>query len=380
MIYRLLLVFSLMPGMVVAETWPGAANDSELADIKEKLKTIQESRDSLESRKLALTEQLSVIERRYGRLARSRGELESQVKIHGKRITELKHRAQHLLDEVEVQHQGLAAQSRAAYAAGHQEWLKLIINSDDPARLSRILAYYNYLNRSRSRLIGDMQTELIESRRLQDELSQEIEQLRQSQTDLANEETELQKSRQARRQVLSELERGIINQDAQIKRLQENEQRLQRLLASIQTEEESGTPSTESLESGSLAKNRQNSCPVRGRVVEQFGSSRNGGRHGGILIAAHEGTPVRAISDGRVAFSDWLRGYGLITIVDHGDSYMSLYAYNQSLYKNVGDKVLAGEIIATVGVSGGRPEPGLFFGIREKGKPVNPLTWCNPDE
>lgn len=366
--------------MVVAEIPPGTTNDAELAGIKEKLKTIQESRDTLESRKQALTEQLSVIERRYGRLARSRSELESQVRIHGKRITDLKHRAQHLLDEVEVQHQGLAAQSRAAYAAGHQEWLKLIINSDDPARLSRILAYYNYLNRSRSRLIDDMQTELTESRRLQEELSLEMERLRQSQTDLTNEEAELQKSRQARRQVLSELERGIITQGAQIKRLQENEQRLQRLLASIQTTEDTAPPYKELMDSGSTPTNRQNTCPVKGRVVEQFGNSRNGGRHGGILIAAREGTPIRAISDGRVAFSDWLRGYGLITIVDHGDSYMSLYAYNQSLYKNVGDKVMAGEIIATVGVSGGRPEPGLFFGIREKGKPVNPLTWCNPDE
>lgn len=380
MIYPLLLLISLIPGVVVAEIPPGTTNDAELAGIKEKLKTIQESRDTLESRKQALTEQLSVIERRYGRLARSRSELESQVRIHGKRITDLKHRAQHLLDEVEVQHQGLAAQSRAAYAAGHQEWLKLIINSDDPARLSRILAYYNYLNRSRSRLIDDMQTELTESRRLQEELSLEMERLRQSQTDLTNEEAELQKSRQARRQVLSELERGIITQDAQIKRLQENEQRLQRLLASIQTTEDTAPPYKELMDSGSTPTNRQNNCPVKGRVVEQFGNSRNGGRHGGILIAAREGTPIRAISDGRVAFSDWLRGYGLITIVDHGDSYMSLYAYNQSLYKNVGDKVMAGEIIATVGVSGGRPEPGLFFGIREKGKPVNPLTWCNPDE
>ena len=113
---------------------------------------------------------------------------------------------------------------------------------------------------------------------------------------------------------------------------------------------------------------------------KQFSNARTGGRPGGILIAAREGSPVQAILDGRVAFSDWLRGYGLLTIIDHGDSYMSLYAYNQSLYKNVGDKVLAGEVIATVGVSGGRPDPGLFFGIREKGKPVNPLTWCNPNE
>ncbi len=379
MIHGLLLtmLLGLSPGILRGEPLPA---DSDLANIQEKIKTIRESRDNLESRRQALTEQLSIIERRYGRLAKNRNEQDTQVKTHLRRITELKRRAQHLLDEVEQQHQGLAAQSRAAYAAGHQEWLKLVISSDDPARLGRILAYYNYLNRSRSRMIQGMQAELAESRRLQDELSQEIERLRQSQTEMATEESELEKSRQARRQVLTELERGIIDQDVQIKRLQENEQRLQRLLTSIQPMQESSELTDDTPETTVQGKNRQSSCPVKGRVVEQFGNSRTGGRYGGILIAAREGSPVRAISDGRVAFSDWLRGYGLMTIIDHGDSHMSLYAYNQSLYKNVGDRVLAGEVIATVGVSGGRPEPGLFFGIREKGKPVNPLTWCNPDE
>jgi len=379
LIYGLLLMlFWLSPEITRGET---PSVDSDLAHIQEKIKTIQESRDNLESRRQVLTEQLSIIERRYGRLARNRTEQENQVKTHLGRIAELKRRAQHLLDQVELQHQGLAAQSRAAYAAGHQEWLKLVISSDDPARLGRILAYYNYLNRSRSRMIQGMQTELTESRRLQDELSQAIERLRQSRADMATEESELEKSRQARRQVLAELERGIIDQDAQIKRLQENELRLQHLLTSIQPMQESTDPGDNTPETAvSSGKNRQRACPVKGRVVEQSGNSRVGGRYGGILIAAREGSPVRAISDGRVAFSDWLRGYGLMTIVDHGDSYMSLYAYNQSLYKNVGDRVTAGEVIATVGVSGGRPEPGLFFGIREKGKPVNPLTWCNPYE
>ena len=380
--YRLLLwvALGLLPAPGPGQPIPDTQGDSDLAGIREKIKTIRESRDSLESRRQELTEQLSVIERRYGRLARNRNELENQVKSHLKRITELKRRAQQLLDEVDVQHQGLAAQARAAYAAGRQEWLKLVISSDDPARLSRILAYYNYLNRSRTRLIQGMQTELTESRRLQDELSDEIEHLKRSRIDLGTEEAELEKSRQARRQILAELERGILSQDVQLKRLQENEQRLQHLLASIQPQDEPGMPARDAAETGQAARNGQGSCPVRGRVVEQFSNARTGGRLGGILIAAREGSPVRAISDGRVAFSDWLRGYGLLTIIDHGDSYMSLYAYNQSLYKNVGDKVLAGEVIATVGVSGGRPDAGLFFGIRQNGRPVNPLTWCNPNE
>ncbi|MCK5122394.1 MAG: peptidoglycan DD-metalloendopeptidase family protein, partial [Methylococcales bacterium] len=116
--------------------------------------------------------------------------------------------------------------------------------------------------------------------------------------------------------------------------------------------------------------------PVKGRLVKKFGAHRSGSRWDGVLIQAKEGANIKVVTRGRVVYADWLRGYGLLTIIDHGKGYMTLYAFNQSLYKSVGDWVDAGAVIATVGQSGGQSSAGLYFGVRRKGKPVDPVKWC----
>jgi septal ring factor EnvC (AmiA/AmiB activator) len=119
--------------------------------------------------------------------------------------------------------------------------------------------------------------------------------------------------------------------------------------------------------------------PLRGRVAEKFSAGTGGGQVSqGVLIAAKSGSEVHAVSHGRVVFADWLRGYGLLLIVDHGDGYMSLYGYNETLLKDVGDWVDAGTVVATSGDSGGRPTPGLYFELRYKGKAVDPSYWLKP--
>jgi septal ring factor EnvC (AmiA/AmiB activator) len=116
--------------------------------------------------------------------------------------------------------------------------------------------------------------------------------------------------------------------------------------------------------------------PVRGRLAQRFGSSRAEGKWDGVLINANEGMEIKAVTRGKIVYAEWLRGYGLLTIIDHGQGYMTIYAFNQSLYKRMGDSVEAGDVIASVGQSGGRTQAGLYFGIRNKGVPVDPLEWC----
>jgi septal ring factor EnvC (AmiA/AmiB activator) len=117
--------------------------------------------------------------------------------------------------------------------------------------------------------------------------------------------------------------------------------------------------------------------PARGRLAQRFGAPRSGGlRWRGVMIEAQEGGEVRAVSQGRIAFSDWMRGFGLLLIIDHGDGYMSLYGHNQTLYKEVGEWVDTGEVVALLGASGGRTESGLYFEMRHKGRPINPVHWC----
>jgi septal ring factor EnvC (AmiA/AmiB activator) len=116
--------------------------------------------------------------------------------------------------------------------------------------------------------------------------------------------------------------------------------------------------------------------PVNGKLTHKFGSARTEGTWDGVLIDAAEGMEIKAVTGGKVVYAQWLRSYGLLIIIDHGQGYMTLYAFNQSLYKHTGDLVKAGDVIASVGQSGGRSQAGLYFGIRKKGEPVDPLEWC----
>jgi septal ring factor EnvC (AmiA/AmiB activator) len=355
----------------------------ELSQVRERIKSTRKSRDELASKKDALDKQLEEIERDYGRLAKQIKDLETEARARNRRLDELQRQRKSLSSSIQHQQRVLAEQARAAYAIGRQDWLKLMLNQEDPSRLTRVLAYYRYLNHARSALLQGMEQDLTAARRLQDELSAEEERLKVTRQQVAKEQAALEESKRARRGLLAALKTELRDKDAELNRLQEDEQRLQDVLNSIQLSGSEENPTGNSSAANPLPATPEAArptCPVAGRLIGQFGSPRMNGRGDGILIAAEEGTPVRAVSSGRVAFADWLRGYGLLIIVDHGDGIMSLYAFNQSLYKSVGDPVSAGDIIATVGASGGHPEPGLYFGIREQGRVVNPMPWCSHTE
>jgi septal ring factor EnvC (AmiA/AmiB activator) len=171
--------------------------------------------------------------------------------------------------------------------------------------------------------------------------------------------------------------------------LQESENRLKSLMASLPVTEEELAVDAEQAKEFSLDGDDSSELksdfstlkgklpwPVSGRLAQKFGSPRSEGAWDGVLIDAREGMEIKAVTRGKVVYAEWLRGYGLLTIIDHGQGYMTLYAFNQSLYKRMGDLVEAGDVIASVGQSGGRSQAGLYFGIRKKGVPIDPLEWC----
>lgn len=372
----LALAFSMPSARAVSEP---ENRVNELNSVRERIKTVQKSRDALESRRRALIAQLGAIERDYGHLAKRLKELEMKAQAQSRHLSDLERQRSRLLAAVKTQYKSLTGQARAAYAAGRQEWLRLVLDQESPAQLSRVLAYYNYLSQARFSLLREMQKDLATASQLQREVSAEAEQLQSIREQLARERVDLDKFRQSRREVLASLEHGLQDKDSQLRRLQEDEERLQNLVAAIRP----STDESEPVRNPSTGKGPfatlygQLIYPTKGSLLEQFGNPRAGGRWDGVVIGAPEGAPVRAVAAGKVAYSDWLRGYGLLAIIDHGEGYMTLYAFNQSLYKNVGDWVDGGDIIATVGASGGRKESGLYFGIREKGRPVNPILWCS---
>jgi septal ring factor EnvC (AmiA/AmiB activator) len=353
----------------------------ELERTRARIHSMRGALDNLESEKSVLTGQLSEIERKYGELAKSLRALETAARQQAGRLVELQRRRLRMRDGVLKRHRALAGQVRSAYAMGRDAALKLLLNLEDPARASRVLTYYGYLNRARASDLDSVRKSLDELRLLENDLTNAAKKLDAAKAAVERERRGLGAARRSRLEIVSKIERETRNQSERLRRLEEDAGRLQALIAELARAEEERRRASPgegaSLQAAAFAQARGRMIwPVEGKLKARFGAPRMTGAWDGVLVTAPEGAPVRAIFPGRAVFSDWLRGYGLLLVIDHGAGYMSLYAFNQALYKNVGDLIEAGETIAVVGDSGGQSEPGLYFGIREQGRPLNPLEWC----
>lgn len=313
----------------------------------------------------AVAQRLHVLERQQAEVARRVAALEQAVAEQQGRIGE--HR------------ELLARQLRAAYVNSQGSYLKVLLNADDPMRLGRMLAYHRYLQDARRQQMEAAAAALRELAALERRLTaeaRELETLRQQ--TLASKQS-LQAARAERAEALAAIEARLAAQGSQLERLQGDaaalEQLLNRLrdaLADVRGIELSQQPFS--------SRRDQLDWPIDGQLLARFGQKRGIGemRWNGVLIAGQEGQPVRSVARGHVVFADWLRGFGLLLIIDHGDGYMTLYGNNEAMFKEHGDWVQAGEIIAAVGTSGVPPRAGLYFEVRSGGKPVNPLQWLRP--
>ncbi|HSN00934.1 MAG TPA: peptidoglycan DD-metalloendopeptidase family protein [Rudaea sp.] len=273
------------------------------------------------------------------------------------------------------QREALAALLRSAYAMGRGEELKLLLAQDNAANIARLLAYYGYFERARVGEIGALLKNLEALAQVQDEIEAQQATLKASRADRAAQVQQLDAERAARQQALDRLDVTLKDQKSRLAALGRDEKALTDLIAKLR-DIFADIPKTLAGAGPFTALRGKLPWPLHGRVVERFGAVIGGSQASqGVLIAAKGGSEVHAVSHGRVVFADWLRGYGLLMIVDHGDGYLSLYGYNETLLKDVGDWVDADTAIATSGDSGGRPTPGLYFELRYKGKAVDPMSW-----
>jgi len=272
---------------------------------------------------------------------------------------------------------GLARYVRAAYATGRQDQFKLLLNQENPATLSRALTYYSYFNRQRAERIQALATVLDELADIKENITRDTERLAELREQKAAARQRLDDQRQRRLALIADLARELGDQDARLARLRQDEQKLTELVAGL-ARELADIPPAEIREVPFHMLKGKLPWPSVGKIRHKFGTPRGTGDLSwqGVLVAAQPGTPVHAVSHGRVAFADWLRGFGLLMIIEHGDGYMSLYGHSESLLKEVGDWVEAGEVIARVGDTGGRDRSGLYFEIRHGGTPVDPVSWC----
>jgi murein hydrolase activator len=268
----------------------------------------------------------------------------------------------------------LGRQVRLSYMNGREELFKLLLSQESPAGLGRMLVYYDYFNRARSERIGTVSAEVTKLRELGSETDRVAAELADLEAAQALQVAALAAARDERKAAVAKLEAGIANASGAISKLRADEKRLTELVEQL-TELMAGLPVESEQPFGKLKGKL--AWPVQGRLAGDYGQPRDGGpvRWSGVLLEAGQGTQVRAVYRGRVAFADWLPGLGLLVVVDHGAGYMSLYGHNEALLKEPGDWVEPGEPIAQVGDTGGRARPGLYFEIRQNGEPVNPHAW-----
>ena len=268
---------------------------------------------------------------------------------------------------------GLAQQMRAAYIIGREEPLKLLLNQQDPARAGRMFAYYSYFGRARAGVIQAIDTDIRALAALDAQLATDEQRLDALQSASADELAQLEAARAQRDAALVAIKADSRSSAQVLQRLQAQQGALAALLRDLKRAIEP-FPSDANGAFGGLRGRL--AWPVGGHLAARFGQVRAGGlKWDGMLIDTERGADVRAVYRGRVIYADWLPGLGLLTIIDHGDGYLSLYGHNDRLYKAVGDTVSAGDVIAASGDSGGSSRPQLYFEIRKGSRPVDPGPW-----
>ncbi|MCJ8168393.1 murein hydrolase activator EnvC family protein [Atopomonas sediminilitoris] len=386
-----------------------AQTQRELKAAEDDIRALQKLLDKIRTEKSGLEKSLQKTEGQMGELEQQVEDIQQQMQDSERELDSLNEEKKKLLDAKSAQHQQISIQARAAFQSGRQEYLRLLLNQQQPETLSRTLAYYDYLNNARLEQLTLFNTTLTQLSNVEADIAKQQLQLEGQRGNLDLQLAKLEEVRSERKILIAKLNQNLRQQGGKLSSKQAEQKRLNQVLVSIEAELArqakaraerlererqaalaASTPraagsaplavSTGNGIDGPFAKARGRlPWPVNGKLLARYGSPRSGDarlKWDGVLLGAAAGSEVHAIHDGRVVFAEWLRGAGLLLILDHGGGYLSLYGYNQNLLKTPGQLVRAGETIATVGNSGGQTQPALYFSIRQQGKPSDPGQWC----
>lgn len=384
------LVFVFLLGTWVSHACAEDLQTSnELNKVESDINGVKQAMERLSQQKDTLQNLLADTEKHYGETAAILKTLQAQIEQKRESLDTIRKDMDSYQAEIDTLSKELADQIRLAYAIGKKEKLKLLLNQEDPALSSRMMVYFNYFNKERLKKLVDIEAAVQRLEQLDKQKQTETALLERDLEKKKSEQVVLDEARKQRNKLLVQIGNDFSSSEQQLSQLQESENRLKSLMASLPiTEEELAVDAEQAKE---LSPSKDDSFelktdfsalkgklpwPVSGKLAHKFGSPRTEGTWDGVLIDAGEGMEIKAVTGGKVVYAEWLRSYGLLIIIDHGQGYMTLYAFNQSLYKHTGDIVKAGDVIASVGQSGGRSQAGLYFGIRKKGEPIDPLEWC----
>ena len=351
-----------------------ARAEAELEAVRERIGELQADMARQDKRRSRAERELREVERSEQTARRELQAIRDNAAAARRRQAGLQQQAAEQRASLQSQQQALAGQLRIAWMNGDAEWLRVMLSQQDAAALGRRMTYYSYFSRQRASAIEDVRDilEAIEQTGL--EIQQEIRRLRTLESEAADKLEEIADTRAERAQLVARIGAEIAEQDAEIAALRSQEETLGELIRQLAAR----LPAMPDVDAEPFAgQTAQLEWPADGPLLKRFGQSRADGslKWNGMLLGAPAGSDVRAVYHGRVVFSDWLSGMGLLTIVEHDGGYMTLYGHNQDLLKEVGEWVAPGEPIAHVGDSGGQANAGLYFEIRKDGRPVNPQNW-----
>jgi len=355
------------------------AAQQKLAQVREEIRRIASEQREIAAKRTDVTGELRERELKIAQTAKELRQLDQKLGMQQARLDQSMRERDALEAKLSTQRAALGALLRSAYALGRNQELRLLLMQDNADSIARLLAYHRYFERARLGEIGRLLSDLDALARAQASIAQETAALAAARAQRAEEAQRLDRERADARAALAALEATLKDQQSRLAALGRDEKGLLDLLAKLRDIFADIPKRIVGAEPFAQLRGRL-AWPLRGTLAAGArgeGDNRAGENHG-ILIAAAEGGEVHAVSHGRVVFADWLRGYGLLLIVDHGEGYLSLYGCNETLLKDVGDWVDAGDVIATSGASGGRKTPGLYFELRHDGKPVDARAWLRP--
>jgi len=374
----LLLTATTMPVNVCAEVGEADGQEARLSQLRERIGALKSEVGSMRGQRDTLQVELEKTEKEIGVIAAAIRDLESQAGQGQKKLQALNKQRDAERKNMKAMRVLLTEELKAAYMAGKQERVKLLLNQENPAGVGRMMVYHRYFTRARSERMQEMRLTLQHIGSIEQALSgqqNEIQQLLQEQRDKS---LQLATEQDNRRKIIEQLQTDLGDKSSELSTLEQDEKQLQELIQSLR-QALNDIPAVSGQHKSLRPLKGKLQWPVKGRITMRYGEQQASGklRSRGVRITTPSGSDVRAISSGRVAFSDWLRGFGLLLIIEHGDGYMSLYGQNRSLYKDVGEWVELGDVIAASGNSGGQLQAGLYLELRKDGRPFNPAPWFN---
>lgn len=400
-----LLAALSVAGAALAQQTGSRDAQRRLEKVQRELRDVAAERRRLESQRGAASRELRAVDERVAVSSRALHEAEARLAREQSALTELQARRDTLRRQQADQRRALADLLRAAHAQGEHAPLKLLLAQDRVADAQRHLVYARYLQRQRLTLVAGLTAELAELDRVEAQILARRTALDAARAERRAQLAALARDRRARAETLGTIESQYRDRQAREQALGTDAKALQQLVARLraaaaraaaeraaaeraaarQATPRDGAASKPPAGTGRPPRQTAKAAPVRvgglgwplsGTLLAGYGGRMPDGRGSqGLLIAAAAGTPVRAVADGTVVFAEWMTGYGLILILDHGNGTLSLYAHNESLLKNVGDSVRRGDAVARVGNSGGLAQPALYFELRRNGQPVDPGSW-----